>query len=354
MKRLIGWLLAAGASIRRLGGLVSTTGGAPGREPTPFALSSAQRVSKCLALFVLSLGAAHAADYDYRLSAKPIAENVYAFIGKTEDFTTDNGGNIVNTAFIVAAQGVIVIDSGPSLRYGQQMRRAISAITTKPVALVINTHHHPDHFLGNQAFADVPIAALAETRNGIAADGNAFAENLFRMSGDWMKGTEVQLPGKTLSAGRLDVAGRRLRLVGLDGHTGADLVIIDETSGVVFAGDLVFNGRAPTTPHADVAHWLKALDQLDALTREPGFKVLLPGHGAPTTDAAPIRQTRAWLTWLSAAMRDAAKAGLDMNDVLARPLPPEFASLPVATSEYRRSVGHLFPAAEQEALEAKP
>lgn len=306
------------------------------------------------ALLVLVAGQLGAADFDYRLSPVQVAKDVYTFIGKTEDFSTTNGGNIVNTAFIVAAQGVIVIDSGPSLRYGQQMRRAISAITAKPIALLINTHHHPDHFLGNQAFADVPIAALAETRNGIAADGNAFAENLYRMSGDWMKGTEVQLPGKTLSTGRLEVAGRSLRLVGLDGHTGADLVIVDESSGVVFAGDLVFNGRAPTTPHADVAHWLKALDQLEALTREPGFTLLLPGHGAPTADAAPIRQTRAWLTWLSAAMRDAAKAGLDMNDVLARPLPPEFASLPVAASEYRRSVGHLFPAAEQEALGAKP
>ncbi|WP_310491393.1 quinoprotein relay system zinc metallohydrolase 1 [Dechloromonas sp.] len=306
------------------------------------------------ALLVLVAGQLGAADFDYRLSPVQVAKDVYTFIGKTEDFSTTNGGNIVNTAFIVAAQGVIVIDSGPSLRYGQQMRRAISAITAKPIALLINTHHHPDHFLGNQAFADVPIAALAETRNGIAADGNAFAENLYRMSGDWMKGTEVQLPGKTLSTGRLEVAGRSLRLVGLDGHTGADLVIVDESSGVVFAGDLVFNGRAPTTPHADVAHWLKALDELEALTREPGFTLLLPGHGAPTADAAPIRQTRAWLTWLSAAMRDAAKAGLDMNDVLARPLPPEFASLPVAASEYRRSVGHLFPAAEQEALGAKP
>jgi len=305
-------------------------------------------------LLMLVAGRLGAADFDYRLTAVQVAKDVYAFIGKTEDFSTDNGGNIVNTAFIVAAQGVIVIDSGPSLRYGQQMRRAIASVTAKPIALVINTHHHPDHFLGNQAFADVPIAALAETRNGIAADGNAFAENLYRMSGDWMKGTEVQLPGKTLSAGIVDVAGRRLRLVALDGHTGADLVVVDPASGVVFAGDLAFNGRAPTTPHADVAHWLLALEQLEGLTREAGFKVLLPGHGAPTADAAPIRQTRAWLTWLSGAMRAAAKDGLDMNDVLARPLPAEFASLPVAASEYRRSVGHLFPAAELQALGAKP
>lgn len=296
---------------------------------------------------------AHAGSFDYRLTPRAVAPDVYVFVGKTEDFDAVNGGNIVNTGFIVAPQGVIVIDSGPSLRYGRQMRQAIANITKRPVALVINTHHHPDHFLGNQAFADVPIAALAETRTGIAAEGNAFAENLFRMSGDWMKGSEVQAPTQTLAAGRLTVAGRQLRLLALNGHTGADLVLVDEASGVVFAGDLAFLGRAPTTPHADVGHWLAALDTLEALTREPGFTALVPGHGAPSADAAAIRQTRAWLNWLAGALREAARDGLDMNDVLARPLPPEFAELPVAASEYRRSVGHLFPAAELEALGAE-
>lgn len=262
-----------------------------------------------------------------------------------------NGGNIVNSGFIVAPEGVVVIDTGSSLRYGQQMRSAIAAIAVgKPIVLTINTHHHPDHFLGNQAFADAPIGALPETRQGIAADGNAFAENLFRLTGDWMKGTEVVAPTQSLIAGTIEIAGRKLRLIALGGHTGADLAVYDETTGSLFAGDLVFNGRAPTTPHADVATWLAALEKLEAVTRETGFATLVPGHGEISHDAAPIRQTRAWLMWLQNSMRESARAGLDMNEVLARPLPPEFADLPVAASEYRRSVGHLFPAAEQEAL----
>ena len=309
-------------------------------------------MKRWLSLCLFGLAAlAQAADFDYHLTATPVAREVYAFIGKTEDFDTINGGNIVNTGFIVGPQGVIVIDSGPSLRYGQQMRAAIAKITDQPITLVINTHHHPDHFLGNQAFADAPIGALADTREGIARDGNVFAENLYRMSGDWMKGTEPVSPGRTLQAGDLEVAGRRLRLIALDGHTGADLAVLDVASGTLFAGDLVFNGRAPTTPHADIGHWLAALDRLEAIMRESGVKELVPGHGAVVHDAAPIRQTRAWLAWLAQTMRNAARDGLDMNDLLARPLPAEFAALPVAASEYRRSVGHLFPAAEQEALE---
>lgn len=303
-------------------------------------------------LLAVLAGALGADDFDYRLVARPVATDVYAFIGKTEDFDTRNGGNIVNTGFIVGAEGIVVIDSGPSLRYGQQMRQAIARVSAKPVVLVINTHHHPDHFLGNQAFADVPIGALADTRQGIANEGNAFAENLYRMSGNWMKGTEVLAPNRTLEAGQLSVAGRSLRLVALDGHTGADLAVFDERSGVLFAGDLVFNNRAPTTPHADVGHWLTALDRLEKLTREAGFSALVPGHGAIARDAAPIRQTRDWLNWLTASLRESARAGLDMNEVLARPLPAVYDGLPLGAVEYRRSVGHLFPAFEQDALES--
>lgn len=310
-------------------------------------------MKRCLvSLLICVAGLATAAEFDYGLQAQRVAGDVYAFIGKTEDFTPANGGNIVNTGFIVAPGGVIVIDSGPSRRYGEQMRRAIAAVSEQAPVLVINTHHHPDHFLGNQAFAGVPLAALPATIEGIAGEGNAFAENLFRLTGDWMKGTEVRVPQRALAAGTTEIAGRRLRLIALDGHTGADLAVYDEASGVLFAGDLAFFQRAPTTPHADVGRWLAALDRLEAITREPGFTSLVPGHGPLTRDAAPLRQTRAWLTWLEGALRRSAGDGLDMNEALARPLPTEFAALPVAANEYRRSVGHLFPAIEQEVLGA--
>lgn len=302
------------------------------------------------ALLAWAALAAHGTEFDYRLTPKAVAPDVYVFVGKTEDFDTVNGGNIVNTGFIVGPEGVVVIDTGPSRRYGQQMREAIRKVTDKPVALVINTHHHPDHFLGNQAFADGPIAALADVQKGIASDGNAFAENLFRMSGDWMKGTEVVAPTRILQAGPLTVAGRPLRLLALGGHTAADLAVLDETSHVLFTGDLVFNDRAPTTPHAQIPRWLAALDNLEGVMAEAGVKVLVPGHGAVTQDAAPIARTRAWLRWLSETFTQSAAQGLDMTELFALPLPERFRTLPLAGSEYRRSVVHLFPGIEAEAL----
>lgn len=295
---------------------------------------------------------ASAGDFDYALQPVRVAGDAWAFIGRSEDFSTVNGGNIVNSGFIAGPQGVIVIDTGSSRRYGEQMRAAIARVNDGRVALVINTHHHPDHFLGNQAFAETTIAALPGTIEGIAREGNNLAENLFRLTGDWMKGTEVVIPGRALSAGVIDVAGRRLRLIALDGHTAADLAVYDEADGVLYTGDLAFFQRAPTTPHASVARWLAALDTLEAVTHEPGFRALVPGHGPVTRDAAPLQQTRAWLLWLDNALRRSAREGLDMNESMSQPLPAAFAQMPLADSEYRRSVGHLFPAIEREALGA--
>lgn len=300
-----------------------------------------------MALALLTVaGSALAAAFDYGLKARRVADGVYAFIGHTEDFDTVNGGNIANAAFIVAPGGVIVVDSGSSLRYGRQMRAAIAAVTDKPVALVINTHHHPDHFLGNQAFPAETLAALPTTRRDIQRDGETFNANMYRMNGDWMLGTEVVVPGKDATPGRQTVAGRDIELIALGGHTAADLVVLDHASGTVFAADLIFNRRAPTTPHADLPAWIASLQQLETLPA----RQWVPGHGEVANDLAPLRETRAYLTWLGDTMRAAADQGLDMTEVFATPIPERFRDMALVGSEFRRSVTHLFPAAEQAAL----
>lgn len=287
------------------------------------------------------------AKFDYRLAPQRIADGVYVFVGRTEDFTPANGGNIVNTGFIVGSDGVIVVDTGPSRRYGEQMLAAIRRVTPLPVVLTINTHHHPDHFLGNQAFPADTLAALPATRRGIESDGNAFSENLYRMTGDWMAGTERVAPTRNVAPGRVTVGGRELELLAFDGHTGADLVVVDVATGTAFAGDLLFHDRAPTTPHADPQRWLAALGQLEALP----VRRWIPGHGAPSADLGPLRQTRDWLEWLDLELRAGAETGLDMAEMLERPLPPRFRRLAEGRSEYRRSVVHLYPRAEQAALD---
>lgn len=314
-------------------------------------MSSLRRSTRALiALFALGWTLVlAAADRDYGLAPVRIADDTWVLVGRSEDFSFANGGNIVNTAFIVTSAGVVVIDSGPSRSYGEQLKRAIARITDKPVSLVLNTHHHPDHFLGNQAFAIETLAALPATIKGIHSEGGSFNENMYRLAGDWMAGTEPVAPARQLAPGPLTMGNHRLDLIALDGHTEADLVIFDRSTGVLFAGDLVFNGRTPTTPHANLQRWQAALDQL----AEAPFATLVPGHGPLADNTKPIRQTRAWLAWLDRHLRQAAEDGLDMTEVLALPIPAEFRDLAVVDAEYRRSVGQLYPAYEQRALSAE-
>ena len=285
---------------------------------------------------------------DYGLEPQEVAPGTYVLFGANEHFNFRNGGNIVNTAFVVTDDGVVVIDTGPSRLYGEQLRAAIATITDRPIIRVYNSHLHPDHFLGNQAFEDLPEAALAGTIEGIRQHGEMFNESLYRLCGAWEAGTRVVVPTEVVEPGIEVIGGHRLRLLALDGHSDADLVILDETTGVLFAGDLVFNGRAPTTPHANIAKWLAALDKLEGLS----FSLLVPGHGAAADDRAPIAQTRSYLRWLSEGLAESAEQGLDMAEVLTPRAPPaSIAELAVFAAEYQRSVAHLFPGYEAAALE---
>ncbi|QIH08607.1 MULTISPECIES: quinoprotein relay system zinc metallohydrolase 1 [unclassified Pseudomonas] len=299
-------------------------------------------------LVCLSLSLPARAELDYRLEPRQIAEDTWLLEGGTENFSRDNGGNIVNTGFIVTEAGVLVIDTGPSKRYGQALREAIAGTTGKPVIQVLLTHHHPDHVLGNQAFADVPIGALAGTTELLRQQGDAMAENLYRLVGDWMRGTEVVLPNRTLEPGVLEIGGHRLRLLALAGHTGADLAIFDERTGVLFAGDLVFYQRALTTPNSPgLPVWLKDLDRLQALP----WRLVVPGHGPVASSAVPFAQMRDYLGWLHQLLSDGAARGDDMAELIRAPIPARFAAISLTRYELIRSVSHLYPSYERKQMQ---
>lgn len=288
-----------------------------------------------------------AAQKDYHLAAQLIAPDSYLVEGLTEDFSRANGGFIVNVTFITTPEGVVVMDTGPSAAFGKQVRRLIEQKSNgKPIVQVVNTHLHPDHFLGNQAFDRATLTATAETISGIAAMGGDFASNMYRLVGNWMLDTEPVGPTKALTAHTATIGGHRLRYLTLAGHTDSDVAIFDETTGVLYASDLVFHNRAPTTPQANIGPWLEALKALEALP----FKVVVPGHGPLAHDAGPLRQTADWLRWLDQTLRHAAALGLSEAEVLRLPIPDRFAALSLRQSEFERSVVHLYPALQRATL----
>lgn len=306
-----------------------------------------RKTFRALMSAVLLLWIAPVSALEYQLHPQQIAPGTYLLQGKMQDFSRDNGGNIMNTAFVVTSEGVVVFDTGPSRRYGEAMRKAIAEVTNQPVVHVFNSHQHPDHFLGNQAFADIDIWALPKTGEQIAQHGGAYAENMYRMVGDWMRATEVQLPTKPLAQRRMQVGDHRFRFYAFTGHTGADLVMVDETTGVMFAADMVFFQRMLTTPHTPgIGTWVKELRELAAIP----FKLMVPGHGPVVNDARAVEQMLSYMDWLDRTLADSAAQGKSMHEVMQSVLPRSLSAINLSREEFVRSVVHLYPDYEEAAF----
>ena len=293
---------------------------------------------------------------DYDLRPRQIAPGTWVIEGEVADFSRANGCNIINTAFIATGAGVVVINSGPSRRYGEQQRRAIERVAREPLLRVLQLNLHPDYFFGNQAWTDLPTEALEGSVAGMKAEGGAYADNLYRLCGDWMKGTESTPSRQAIDPKGLprvlQIGGHRLELMRLHGHTGDDLVVLDHTTGVLFAGGLVFTERVPTTPHADFPAWLASLDTLERLIGQGAVKIVVPSHGPVHEGLAGVRQTRDWLLWLTTLMQSSAERGLDLGEVLRMPVPERFAAWAAQPAELHRSFAQWYPRYEQRVMAA--
>jgi len=290
---------------------------------------------------------------DYGLQPRRIADGTWVIEGAVDDFSRANGCNIINTAFIATGEGVVVINTGPSRLYGEQQRRAIARVTAEPVRQVLNLDLHPDYFFGNQAWSDTPTQALAGTIAGMQAEGAAYEDNLYRLCGDWMRGTQATPAREPLQPHTLRLGRHVLELRRLQGHTGDDLVLIDTHTGVLFAGGLVFAERVPTTPHADPAAWLASLGTLEEWQAQGQFKTVVPSHGPVHDGTRGMAQTRDWLQWLTGLMRDSAEQGVDLSELMRMPIPARFAHWAAQPAEFNRSLAQWYPRYEQQALDRR-
>jgi len=304
---------------------------------------------QAVALFLSCSGAAPLATAGAAaLVPVSVAPDVYAFIGAQEEIAPGNQGNVINSGFIVGADGVIVIDTGVNVEHGRAILAAIRTVTDKPIALVINTHPHPENVLGNHAFAGAPILARRETVEAMQARCKRCFENVERILGaPAMKGTEIVMP--TLSVdrnGSFSAGGRRIELYHFGwGHTEGDLAVFDPQSGVLFTGDLVYLDRVPYTHEAHIRGWIAALQQLEEI---PARRIV-PGHG-PVADPARMRETRAYLAALLAATERQYGAGTSVLDLLNDPNMdlPQFTGWALYRDTHPLNIQHVYTELERE------
>lgn len=258
------------------------------------------------ALFALTVSASMAAE---TLPMKELAPGVFVFNGVTAEQDAHNRGAISNLGFVVGSRCVAVIDTGGSPAVGAALRETVRQKTALPVCYVINTHVHPDHVLGNQAFvADKPeFVGHAKLPAALAARGRNYIASAERLIGEAGRGLELVAPARTVSGeDTLDLGGRVLRLRAWPtAHTDNDLTVLDETSGTLFAGDLLFVGHMPVVD-GKLLGWIKVNAQLAALD----VKRVVSGHGeaGPAWREAFAKQGN-YLQALADQTRAAIKAG---------------------------------------------
>lgn len=281
--------------------------------------------------------------FDYKLKPIKLNENSYYFYGKEEYFSPSNGGDIANVSFIVTKNSVILIDTGSSYEYGLQIKEEIKKITPNPIKYIINTHHHPDHFLGNSAF-ESDIFATTYTVNEITQNGDLYIVNLVNIIQSAMKDTKIKAPNKELNTKTLDLDGYKLEILYLDGHTKSDVAVFDLQTKILYSADLVFYKRTPATAHANIKKWIKSLQELEQID----YSLLVSGHGVATTSKEPIKENISYLKFLDETLKESAKKGLDIYEILEKPTPKEFESFTMFKEEFERSVINLYPSYEKD------
>jgi quinoprotein relay system zinc metallohydrolase 2 len=283
----------------------------------------AMRVLASLALLIgsgaiLGSKASYGASPDTTpLAIQSVAAGDYVHFGQVAMTTPDNAGDIANLGIIVGRDAVAVVDTGGSVAVGRRLILAVRGITDKPIRYVINTHEHPDHVFGNAAFGpDVVFVGHHNLPTELAKRGAYYLRSFRDQLGEAAI-AEVRIIPPTLlvdSETSLDLGDRRLRLTAWSppAHTACDLTVLDETTGVLYSGDLVFLQHVPVVD-GSLTGWLSLLPRLAALPA----RIVVPGHGRLVAPwPAALDDERRYFTVLADDTRRMIASGVPLAEAV--------------------------------------
>lgn len=248
-----------------------------------------------------------------------IAPDVYAVIGATEKAAPANHGVVGNVGILIGDTGVVLIDTGTSARFAEQLLDDVHALTDKPVVLAIDTHQNPAFVFGNGTLIahGIPVLAHRDTDALVNARCHRCLKMLKEALGaEAMAGTEVVRPTRTVDGPVTLTAGGRTIDILYHGKTSAPgaIAVYDRKSGVLFGGGMVSIDRIPDAKDADLTRWREALERLRAL--HPAKVV--PGEG-PVSSPDRLADLEGYLAALGPAAKAAYRSGASLSEAAALP-----------------------------------
>jgi glyoxylase-like metal-dependent hydrolase (beta-lactamase superfamily II) len=246
------------------------------------------------------------------------------------------GGTI---GWLVASDGVVIVDS----QFSDTAATALAGIrqkTSRPIDVLINSHHHGDHTGGNQVFrpavgkivshARVPgLMRTVAVANKTEAS-QAYPDTTFDTA--W----STKMGGETILAKYYGPA-----------HTGGDIAIHFQNANIVHMGDLMSSIRHPRVDRpsgASVKGWISVLEKI--AKDHNGDTIFIAGHAKAGTPVTVWRQDLlAFRDYFSAVLASTQKgiaSGKSVDEIV------KGASLPDDFAEYEGTPENAIRAAHDE------
>ncbi len=256
-----------------------------------------------------------------------INSSIFAFI---------RPGEGANVGLISTPKGMVVIDTTSSPGEILALIQA-TQVSVEEVHAVINTHSHSDHTWGNQVFP-CPILAhrlcLKKMQAALKAEWSMeelqahiielektdplHAEDVRKM----VENLQIKLPDQVFNEHFVgEIGGVKYEVIHLGGHTPDLSIVWLPEKKVLFASDLIFQGRYPYIFDGDISAWINQLDRLLEFKAE----WIIPGHGVSCSEAEII-YLRDYLlnTWERTS--EHIRLGHTADEVVTDPGYPIFAS----------------------------
>ena len=261
-----------------------------------------------------------------------------------------------NLLVIENAADLVVVDSGGSPKTAENAIALIRGFTRKPVSVLINTHWHGDHNLGNavfrREFPGIRVVAHRNTHRDISGKPMDYVKRYPKMLGEYVAGLEGMLAANTdngkpdgkpldparrarvaqglIDAREMEAEFARAEVAPPDllfdsevvllrgdrtihvqylgkGNTEGDVVVWLPAERILASGDLVV-APIPYGFGSFPQQWIATLDRLAAFD----FAQLVPGHGDVMTDREHIRRVQSMLHTVRLQARRAVAAGQDL------------------------------------------
>lgn len=237
-----------------------------------------------------------------------VNDRVYALVGELGQRSPENLGHNMTSGFVIADNGVVVIDTGGSEKDAKAIRAAVRRVTKKPIIWAVNTGGQDHRWLGNEYFHRLGVPIVA-SKAAIQDMRDRTAEQVGRarsLLGKQFAGTRPVYPQHSFKHRyTLPVRGIKVELIYTGGgHTAGDIFVWLPEQRIAFTGDIVFVQRLLGLMPGKGFQWIKTLEYLRD-TLKPA--VIVPGHGHVTDLKEAMRDSYDYLVFL----RDSAQRALD-------------------------------------------